>query len=155
MGAVNYGTSSFFHTLGFNIDNIDPTEEEIEDCMKANNIPRETAIEALYESTYDKIEDLYLIAIDDIENYTFESYEVYCKEGYYDGFYICIDTLTYDIEELDAELPKLKELLLKLVDDCGVVVCFPHWCTNYLSIEETKKAINNIKINKNNEDNKC
>lgn len=154
MGAINYATSSFFHTLGINTNNLDPTDEEIEDYMKTNDIPRETAVKALYESINDKIDDLYCKAIKDIIDYTFDFYEIYCNGGYYDSFYICMDTLSCNVEELDEELPKLKELLLKLVDDCGIVVCFPGWCTNYLSIEETKEAINNIKINKNNENNK-
>lgn len=123
MGSWNYGKSPFFETLGLNINN--DYDSEI--------------VEELYD-TADQI----------INSYSFEYFEVQLHSGYYEGFYITIedikDFMEADDETLEKEISYLKQCLIDLVYETGVVVCNPGWCTSYLTPDESLNAISHIKI---------
>ncbi len=131
MGSINYGTSDIL-TIGVNTNDI------------------ESYGEWELESLHDDIRNI-------LEDYTFYHHNVKIECGYYEGFYISIEYQDYSyLDDYQEKLEVLKELsdihrLLKECIRCGLVSCYPGWCTGYSnekeSIQELKKAISEAKEN--------
>lgn len=123
MGAINYGSNEIIN-LG-----LDVSEEDDFDILGE---------EVCY--IYDDIKDI-------LDDYYFYYYHVVIKEGYYNGFYLDIESniSIYDdyIEKQEAqkELTQLKKFLHRCVDN-GLAVYTPGWCTSYYNLKESKNLIN-------------
>lgn len=128
MGTVNYGTGEYI-TLAY---------QPVEDDSQENQ---------------EKFGDLYLnMKVDSIFNEygDFEFLEVIRDNGYYEGFYVAINTGDlvgagfYNKDQmLDAflELERVRKLLVELLD-AGLFVCHPGWCTGWLNYGESLNEIN-------------
>ena len=92
-----------------------------------------------------------------LDKYNFYTFHVVLKNGYYEGFYIDIET-NFPIyfndyiekEEAQKEVTQLKLSLIECTDFC-VVECSPGWCTGYSTREETIAAIKKAAIEMRNE----
>lgn len=128
VGTVNYGTGEYI-TLAY---------QPVEDDSQENQ---------------EKFGDLYLnMKVDSIFNEygDFEFLEVIRDNGYYEGFYVAINTGDlvgagfYNKDQmLDAflELERVRKLLVELLD-AGLFVCHPGWCTGWLNYGESLNEIN-------------
>lgn len=124
MGTFNYGTSDYI-TLAYNFDSFRGEEEDLRDF---------------------EIESMYSDAEKVLENFTFEFFKVSLLPGYYEGFYLSIESVYIwydDIQEKRAaqkEVTQLKQLLFTLAG-IGLVSCTPGWCTGYRDAHGTKADI--------------
>lgn len=126
MGAINYKKNKYI-TLGLNTNEIEDNEDNlyyIQDILEECDKIIEKSIE-------------------------FNYFQLTNQEGYYNGFFLDIGFCDYvyfdntiEKNETIKEATKLKKILIELVETCGLVACFPSWCTTYLNEEETKKEIN-------------
>ena len=130
MGTINYGTSKIV-TLGYNVDD----EDEI------------------------IIQDLYDEAVNIVNKYSFYWFKAEIKSGYYEGFYLDLDKDYYDeddnnldneeINEILDEIKELEKMLMELIDEGCMNVCYPHWCTGWKNYADSKikvvEAMNKIK----------
>lgn len=138
MGTINYKRNDII-TLGLNTDNYDSDLDEWE----KNEI----------------VSDEYNEAKRIIDDYGFDWFNVELIYGYYEGFYLDIERLylvsgiknleNEELDEIKEDIKKLYELLDRLVEDTGMYVCYPHWCTGWEgykgSKEKIKEAINKLK----------
>ena len=137
MGTINYGTSDYI-TVGFEPFDFDEFVYEDEDGEEQTD----------YDGRYNEME-FYREAVEAIrEKYEFCYYHVEVKPGYYEGFYIDIESnygLCYDScedkREAQKEITQIKRFLLECVD-VGCVQCFPGWCMGYATHEKTLAGIN-------------
>lgn len=163
MGAINYGTSYRFLnaegkrewdkdiTIG-----IKPTSDYDDDESGYSEYLEDRKSEdedfEYDRSDYDYEEDnfrrdevTYFIESGD----TPDHYKVSLESGYYEGFYLNIENdipWVFDDSEEKREYQKditvLKEFLLKLINEYGLVVVYPGWCTGYADNKESVKEIN-------------
>lgn len=131
MGTINYRSNKYI-TLGLDVDKFkEDYYDELNDyddlCYNTNFL-------------YDDLNEI-------IKNYDFNYFTLSLEYGYYDGFYLNIEDKdflyfenTAEKNETLKETTLLKKLLVELTD-CGLVACFPGWCTSFLNEEETKKEI--------------
>lgn len=129
MGTINFKTSDII-TLG----------------SMPNDLENEDYTDFL-ESEYDNAHNI-------LENYDkFYYYHVKLESGYYEGFQLYIER-NYDIaydtchdkKDAQKELTVLHSLILDLMDNCCLTVCYPGWCTGYeddllLAKKAVKQAI--------------
>ena len=118
MGTVNYYTSDYI-TLGVNPDYVD----EIDCCILAEEI------ENIFGDTL------------------LDNYKVSVKPGYYEGFSVYIENYLPEYfycweekKEAYQEITTLAKWLLECID-CGLVQCWPGWCTAYASKEYSYKGL--------------
>lgn len=154
MGTINYGTSNYI-TMG-----IRPA-----DASSIFNDPdfREWIEEEYHISPEEEEERAYSIAVDVAREYDEEDraeiekeiealqpltyYHIAVKSGYYEGFYIDIES-NYpvffddyaDRAEAQKEVTKIRRLLESLTG-CGLCSVWPGWCTTYRNREETFEDI--------------
>jgi hypothetical protein len=125
MGTINYGTSDYI-TIGYNCDMIDH-----------NDLDNETYF---INDTFDNIWCL-------LKQQHFYYFNITLNAGYYEGFYINIESnfIYYDnySEKRDAqkEITQIKKFLLSCVNDFECCAVYPGWCTSYADYNETLKEI--------------
>ena len=126
MGAINYGTSEFLCTLGYNLNN------DVENYEEAQDDQRWTADEVQYY-----LDELSLCY-----------YDINIKPGYYEGFYLDISDIDdnyyadYDCkQERVKELHKIGRALIHLTNYYGLVNYTPGWCTRYATTDGTIRDI--------------
>ena len=125
MGAINYGTSTYLCSLGYNLNN------DAADYEEALDDQFWTAEEVQYY-----IDELSLCY-----------YDIDIKPGYYEGFYLDISGDYYaddeDKEERAIELHKIGRALIYLVNKFGLVSYEPGWRTGYSTTGDTIRYIKN------------
>lgn len=126
MGAINYGTSTFLCSLGYNLNN------DVADYEEAQDNQYWTAKEV-----QDYIDDLSLCY-----------YDIELKPGYYEGFYLDISDINGDYysdydckEERIKELHKIGRALIHLTNHFGLVNYTPSWGTGYATKDGTIRAV--------------
>ena len=129
MGTINYRRSDIV-TLGYNAD------YELEDGFDEED-KRLQDEDAYYNSKYIT------------EKYDFYWFKAEIKGWYYDWYYLDLDKdyeTKYlekdDIEEIKDEINKLKQMLIELIQNSEMYVCYPWWCTTWLNYEESIGKIN-------------
>lgn len=152
MGTINYGTSNYI-TLGskplspYDLEN-DP--DFMEELKEGYNLTED-------EDTAEAINDyINIIEEDDRENlksilnkYNFYYFHIAIKNGYYEGFYLDIES-NFSIyfedyaEKLEAqkEITSIKAFLIECAE-IGLVSVWPGWCTTYHDYKTTLKHISN------------
>ena len=138
MGAINYGTSEYI-TIGLKPYNYDDYMTETEDIDYE-------LMQMDYETDRENIEYI-------LDKYNLNFFNVSIKFGYYEGFYLNINT-DFDFynweDKADAlkEATQIKNMLIECCG-CGLCVVHPGWCTGYEnyrdSIDSVKAAISEIK----------
>ena len=125
MGAINYGTSTYLCSLGYNLNN------DVADYEEAQNDQFWTA-----EEVQDYIDELSLCY-----------YDIELKPGYYEGFYLDIRGDYYaddeDKQERVEELHKIGRALIYLTNHFNLVNYAPGWCTGYSTTGDTIRYIKN------------
>ena len=138
MGAINYGTSKYI-TIGLKPYNTD--DYIFEDGS--------VDYDAMQIDYYCDIENVQYI----MDKYNFSFFDIDIKYGYYEGFYLDINT-NFDFYNWEDKADALKEatqLKNMLIECCGSGLCAVHpgWCTGYEnykdSIDSVKVAISEIK----------
>jgi hypothetical protein len=133
MGTINYYTSDYI-TIGYNLKDIDRVEPFYSDYIEFDYYEAKSIIEKEY----------------------FNYFSVEIEPGYYEGFSINIKnnfdySFSYDGPCFDdysekqralKEATKLKMILLELVNNVGLCVVYPGWCTGYGDYKTTIKEIN-------------
>lgn len=136
MGTINYKTSDYI-TIGYNLDGVVHSGEEHDDFL------------FWIEEDCKQIESI-------LEKQCFNYFSINIEPGYYEGFSIDIknnfDFLWFensycfnDYNEKQRALKEatgLKALLLELVNNFGLCVVYPGWCTGYSDYKTTLKEIN-------------
>lgn len=140
MGTINYGTSDYI-TIG--LKPFDTDDYIYEDEYGEEDIDYDARADDM-DCVWCKVEKIRA-------RYAFYYFHVELKWGYYEGFYINIESnysLCFDSgedkREAQKEITQIKQFLLECVG-AGCVQCFPGWCMGYASCGETlngiKKAI--------------
>lgn len=137
MGTINYGTSDYI-TIGLEPFDTDLYIYEDEDGEEDID----------YDARQDDMDFVWSKVEKIRARYAFDYFHVELKWGYYEGFYIDIESnygLCYDScedkREAQKEITQIKRFLLECVD-AGCVQCFPGWCTGYADRERTLAGIN-------------
>ena len=149
MGTINYMTSNYI-TMGLNpydisdFKNDEYLTSEIQKEIKEYGGTVESYISDLIESYYESdranIESI-------LSRYYFYYFHVAIKAGNYEGFSLDIENnfpVAFDGWEnkraAQKEITNLKQCLLECAG-CGLVACYPGWCTGYEDYKGTCKAI--------------
>lgn len=151
MGSINYGTNKILCSLGYYNITPDTSEEAVKDYRESYGFDEE-------EYSDSEIEEM--IYDDNIENARYEMEEVKRRLGkyeyfnvsvecgYYEGFYISIDEEYLYLDSwkdkilMQKELTKLKNDLIYCIENHGVRVCYPGWCTGWEeSIKDSIKEL--------------
>lgn len=152
MGTINYYTSDYI-TLGvkpydyFDFENDQDFLDYAEEVLGADY--SESDFDAL---VYDTIDIYYTDDRDNVESildkYNFYYYHVVIEYGYYEGFTIDIENnfgVAYNdyLEKREAqkEVTQIKKFLIECAG-CGLVACYPGWCTGYADYKGTLAEIN-------------
>jgi len=146
MGTINHKTSDYI-TLALEPYDFDTYKEDYDDyriSMDEEESTTEEALEAMqrtYEIDMENIEHC-------LKSHSFCHFHVAIEPGHYESFSIQIENnrkFYFDDyqqkREALKEVSEIKEFLLDCVD-CGMVACYPGWCTHYEDREPTKKLIN-------------
>lgn len=170
MGAINYGTSYYFYdtknnrewekdiTIGLKPTSCYSDEESgYTEWFKQQKSENEDFEYNRYD--YDAEEDYF--RREDIENFLKNAdlpdyYNISLESGYYEGFYLKIENkipwLFNDYEEkkeFQKDITILKNILLKIIKEYGLVVVYPGWCTGYAdeknSISEIAEFVKNLR----------
>ena len=126
MGTVNYKNSNYI-TIGFDLSKDYGLEE-----TKNNFI----------EESYESVRTL-------INKYDFKYINITVIWGYYEGFSLYIDEIDFDeanedLEEYKNDLKNFNKFLIECVNDIGLVVVTPNWCTSYYSKSANLEKIENV-----------
>ena len=98
------------------------------------------------------VEDYYNLVLDIISNYYFRFIEIKIEPGYYEGFYLSIESCSDQLycfenyiekQEAIKELQQFKKLVIELLES-GLVWYHAHWCSSYMTYTENKKQINKL-----------
>lgn len=124
MGTINYGTSEYI-TIGCNCKYLETDDDYY-----------------FLQTDFDVIQRI-------LNNEYFYYFHITLEPGYYEGYYINIKynfPLCFDdyIEKQAAqkEITRIKQFLLKCIEDFGCCAVFPGWCTGYSDYKETHKLLN-------------
>lgn len=162
MGAINLASGNII-TLGYDEDYYTSDEELREWAIE------EFEAQEYLQELYTLEGYIKLKAQDDYDNWIWEQEREFYREienvvegtkpftewltlrvepGYYEGFSVVVDMGNWDYfddyneKELTMDDTKLiQSRLEELVDDYGLKVVYPHWCSTWLNHEESKKAI--------------
>lgn len=138
MGAINYGTSEYI-TIGLKPYNYDDYMTETEDIDYE-------LMQMDYDTDRENIEYI-------LDKYNLNFFNVSIEFGYYEGFYLNINT-DFDFYNWEDKADALKEatqIKNMLIECCGCGLCavYPGWCTGYEnykdSIESVKAAVSKMK----------
>lgn len=151
MGAINYKTSNYI-TLGIEPPSIFDLEKDadfIEEIRENYNLlPEEDTAEAINDYIDICMEDDFYNAEAIRGKYSFYYYHVVIKCGYYEGFYIDIESnfpIFFDNYEEKQEAQKEITQIKQFLTECagiGFVSVFPGWCTSYKDYAGTIADIN-------------
>lgn len=153
MGAINYGTNKILCSLGSYDISPDVDEETIKEYRKEFGLSEEEYSDSeIEEKIYDDNAEMVRYDMEVVENLLskskYEYFDVSVECGYYEGFYISIDEKyiylnTYqDRILMQKELTKLKNDLIYCIENYGVRVCYPGWCTGWEeSIKDSIKEL--------------
>ena len=157
MGAINYGTNNILCSLGY-VGTFEYDDDLIKECRKEFDLSEEDysdedIIDRLREDYYMCEEDDFLQVKELIESRRFTYYKVEVKSGYYEGFYISINReYCYldnykEKQEMQKELTTLKNIIEICINNHGIRVCYPGWCTGWEEkVEDSIKVLNeNVK----------
>ena len=149
MGTINYMTSSYI-TMGVrpyyfsDLENDADLMEEVSNEVKEYGGMVESCIQEYINSCYES--DLMNIELV-LSRYSFYYFHVEIEAGYYEGFTLDIENnfpVAFDGWEdkraAQKEITSLKKCLLECAG-CGLVACYPGWCTGYEDYNGTCKAI--------------
>lgn len=139
MGTINYGTSEYI-TIGLRPYDIDDYREDDSDDIDYDQMNFD------YDCDMENVKCV-------LNKYNFNFFDVSVQPGYYEGFYLDIETNFdfynwMDKKEALKEATQLKNMLFEC---CGIGLCevWPGWCTSYKdyneSIENIKAAVWHIK----------
>lgn len=162
MGTINYGTSYYFN----NAKNNREWEKDITIGLKptSNYSDEDSGYTEWLEQEKSENEDFEYERYDydyeednfrrDEVTYFIESgntpdhYKISLESGYYEGFYLNIENDipwvfddSKEKREYQKDITVLKEFLLKLINEYGLVVVYPGWCTGYADKNESVKEI--------------
>lgn len=162
MGAINYGTSYYF----YDANNNRVQEKDITIGLKPTSYysdedsgfvewlqERKSEDEDFEYDRYDYDAEQDQFRREDIENYLKNAdmpdyFTISLESGYYEGFYLKIENeipwLFNDYEEkreLQKDITAMKKILLTLINEYGLVVVYPGWCTGYA---DDKKSVSEI-----------
>ena len=159
MGAINYGTSYSMYQNGKRQWDKDITiglkprsdynddESGYNDYVSYFDDPEEAL--SRYDFDHDEDENSY----EEVKCYLEESkmpchYKVTIEPGYYEGFYLKIESDdpwalgSKEKAEYQKDITCLKRLLLELMNGIGLKVVHPGWCTSYCDEKEGLKELN-------------
>lgn len=149
MGAVNYFTSDYI-TMGIvpydaaDFENDPDFMREVRAQIDEYGGTVEDCISDMIESYYED-DEANISAI--LDKYIFVYFHVTIRPGYYEGFTLDIENnypVAYDTWQdkraAQREITQLKKCLLECAG-CGMVECFPGWCTGYNDYKSTCNAI--------------
>lgn len=136
MGTINYRSSDII-TLGYDTDY--EMDEEFDE-----------------EDRYFQQEDDYYESNKIYEKYDFNWFKAKLEYGYYDGYYLDLDKdyetkylEDYEIDEIRKEIDDLEKMLIDLVNNSYLIVCYPWWCTKWENRENSliriKEAMNKLR----------
>lgn len=149
MGAINYGTSDYI-TMGIKPESTwdyehDPAiMEEMKEYAEEYDCSIDEAIEQNIETN---AEADYENAKFILNQHSFYYYHITLNPGYYEGFYIDIENnFPVALDSWEDRKDMLKEIreiesMLKELAGCGIVSCYPGWCTGYADYKQTLKDI--------------
>lgn len=157
MGTINYGTNKNFCSLGYYAIGYYPSDEDIKDYRISMEMEDEEEYSDDYikesimdDQCYACEEDMEMVENYLFKNHVYEYFNVSVEAGYYEGFYISIDTkYNYfdsfeDKRKAQKELTILKNNLIKCIENQGIRVCYPGWCTSWEeTINDSIKELNN------------
>lgn len=136
MGTINYGSNDYI-CIGLNPNNWNWCQDDFETYEEWDH-QKQFEMEADYENTKSILDD-----------YSFNYFKVTLENGYYEGFYLNIETYfpfcldTYlERKDINTEVNQIKELLIKLVNEVGLCEVWPGWCPKYMDRDRTLKSIN-------------
>lgn len=144
MGAVNYYTSDYI-TLAVRPYNMDDEMLKVlrEEIAEYGN-PYETEQQYIDQYISDCYSDDYINIKSVLDRYNLYYYEIDIEPGYYEGFSLKIKLLEYyDVDDLTQAAKEIPEVIqcLKECVKCGMVACYPGWCTAYFNHDETLTKI--------------
>jgi hypothetical protein len=124
MGTINYGTSEYI-TIGYNCNYLETDDDRF-----------------FVQVDFDQIAGI-------LKNEFFYYFHVTLNPGYYEGYYINIEynfPICFDDyikkQAAQKEITRIKQFLLKCIEDFGCCAVFPGWCTGYADYKETHKLLN-------------
>ena len=126
MGAVNYKTSNYI-TLGFDL---------------SKNFESDDIKNATIDDAYESVSAL-------INKYNFSYINITPIWGYYEGFSLDIDEIdlndvSENIDEYHNDVKNLNKFLTECVNEIGLVVVTPSWCTGYCDANSSLEKIENV-----------
>ena len=152
MGTINYGTNKILCSLGYH-NEFDYDDDLIKECREEFDLDEENytdddIIDRLREDYEMCVEDDYFGVKELINSKDFHFYKVELSSGYYDGFYIKLDRNYCYLDnykeklEMQKELTMLKTILIDIITNYGIRVCYPWWCTKWEEkIEDSIKVL--------------
>lgn len=169
MGAINYGSNNIIGSFGYSWINYFPSEEDIKQCREDYDLSEEDYTDEDIENRI--LDDSHDMMEEDMEEVRrhlcgYKYYDVKVEYGYYEGFYIDIDDKFLYLDsyeqkkEMQKELTKLKKELTYVIENFGVRVCYPGWCTGWekeikdslrelnVGIQEERKRIKELRTEK-------
>ena len=150
MGTINYGTSDYI-TLGIEpLDawTVEHDSEFMEEIRAEVAEYGGTVEDAINDYINGCAEDDYINIQTELNKHSFYYFHVAIKNGYYDGFYLDIESnfgIAYDSwqdkREAQKEITELKQFLITCAG-MGLCEVWPGWCTKYHDYNHTINAIN-------------
>lgn len=150
MGTINYGTSDYI-TLGiepYNYSDFEKDQEFMEEAKKQVKKYGGTIEDCIYNEINTCYECDYMNAEYILNKYPLHYFHVAIKSGYYEGFYIDIESnfsIAYDnyIEKREAqkEITQIKKMLIELAG-VGYGEVYSGWVSSYMDYKTTLKSIN-------------
>lgn len=168
MGAINYGSNNIIGSFGYVWIQNYPSEEDIKEYREEFDLSEEYTDEEIEERIMEDNHDIMEEDMSEVKRHLgeYEYYDVSVEYGYYEGFYISIDNKYLWLDdytqkkEMQKELTKLKKNLEFVIENLGVRVCYPGWCTGWekeikdsikelnVGIKEERKRINSMRTEK-------
>lgn len=149
MGTINYGASDYI-TLGVRPYGFCDFEADPDFMKEIRAQVKEyggTVDEAIYDYIYNCYGDDLANITSLLNQHDFKYYHISIKSGYYEGFYLDIESnygvafdSWQDKREAQKEITEIKQFLIDCAG-CGLVACYPGWCTGYDDYKGTIKAI--------------
>lgn len=149
MGTINHKTSDYITMANYPVDFADlENDADFMDCIREGIEEYGGTIEEAIVDYIRTCEEDDLINVEGIlGKFDFYYFHVWIEPGYYEGFSIQIENnfpIYFDCWEdkryAQKEITQIKAFLLECAD-CGIVQCFPGWCTGYANRVETIKGI--------------
>ncbi len=145
MGTINYGTNKYI-TMGLKPFDFEDTKKALEECVSDDisftddDVYEQMNVET--EESRNNVEEI-------LKDVSFDYFRLSIEPGYYEGFYIKIESdfegnLDDENDKTKAreETEKLKDTLKALMDaDSFICVVSPGWCMTYYDRDESLRRI--------------